>query len=78
MLMADDKNTKMPEQPVTDTGPGKETPPEPKKMPTPQRPKEPEQQATSLQVFGYDFAEIMKENKAEERVTASSGESPSC
>ena len=30
MLMADDKTTKMPEQPVTDTGPGKETPPEPR------------------------------------------------
>ena len=25
--MADDKTTKTPEQPVTDTGPGKETPP---------------------------------------------------
>ena len=33
--MADDKTTKMPEQPVTDTGPGKETPPEPEKTPTP-------------------------------------------
>ena len=27
MLMADDKTTKTPEQPVTDSGPGKETPP---------------------------------------------------
>lgn len=27
--MADDKTTKTPEQPVTDTGPGKETPPAP-------------------------------------------------
>ena len=33
--MADDKTTKMPEQPGTDTGPGKETPPEPEKTPTP-------------------------------------------
>ena len=33
--MADDKTTKMPEQPVTDTGPGKETPPEPEKAPIP-------------------------------------------
>lgn len=33
--MADDKTTKMPEQPVTDTGPGKETPPEPEKTSTP-------------------------------------------
>ena len=33
--MADDKTTKMPEQPVTDTGPGKETPPEPEKTSIP-------------------------------------------
>ena len=31
--MADDKTTKMPEQPVTDSGPGKETPPAPPKEP---------------------------------------------
>ena len=31
--MADDKTMKMPEQPVTDTGPGKETPPAPPKEP---------------------------------------------
>lgn len=31
MLMADDKTTKTPEQPVTDTGPGKETPPTPQR-----------------------------------------------
>ena len=37
--MADDKTTKMPEQPVTDTGPGKETPPEPEKTSIPRRPK---------------------------------------
>lgn len=29
--MADDKTTKTPEQPVTDSGPGKETPPAPPK-----------------------------------------------
>ena len=29
--MADDKTTKTPEQPVTDSGPGKETPPLPKR-----------------------------------------------
>ena len=29
LLMADDKTTKTPEQPVTDTGPGKEMPPFP-------------------------------------------------
>ena len=31
--MADDKTTKTPEQPVTDTGSGKETPPTPPKEP---------------------------------------------
>ena len=31
--MADDKTTKTPEQPVTDSGPGKETPPAPPKEP---------------------------------------------
>ena len=31
--MADDKTTKTPEQPVTDSGPGKETPPTPPKEP---------------------------------------------
>ena len=31
--MADDKTTKTPEQPVADSGPGKETPPTPPKEP---------------------------------------------
>lgn len=31
--MADDKTTKTPEQPVTDSGPGNETPPAPPKEP---------------------------------------------
>ena len=31
--MADDKTTKTPEQPVTDSGPGRETPPAPPKEP---------------------------------------------
>ncbi len=31
--MADDKTTKTPEQPVTDSGPGTETPPAPPKEP---------------------------------------------
>ena len=65
--MADDKTTKMPEQPITDTGPGKETPPEPEKTPTPpETEKKTEQQAKSPQVSVYDFAEIMKGKKAEE------------
>ena len=75
--MADDKTTKMPEQPVTDTGPGKETPPEPEKTPTPsEAEKKTEQQAASPQVSVYDFAEIMKGKKAEERAAASGGEKP--
>ena len=75
--MADDKTTKMPERPVTDTGPGKETPPEPEKTPTPpEAEKKTEQQAKSPQVSVYDFAEIMKGKKAEERAAASGGEKP--
>ena len=75
--MADDKTTKMPEQPGTDTGPGKETPPEPEKTPTPpEAEKKAEQQAKSPQVSVYDFAEIMKGKKAEERAAASGGEKP--
>ena len=75
--MADDKTTKMPEQPVTDTGPGKETPPEPEKTPTPpEAEKKTEQQAASPQVSVYDFAEIIKGKKAEERAAASGGEKP--
>ena len=75
--MADDKTTKMPEQPVTDTGPGKETPPEPEKTPTPpEAEKKTEQQAKSPQVSVYDFAEIMKGKKAEERAAASGVEKP--
>ena len=53
----------MPEQSVTDTGPGKETPPEPEKTPTsPEAEKKTEQQAKSPQVSVYDFAEIMNAN----------------
>ena len=75
--MADDKTTKMPEQPVTDTGPGKETPPEPEKTSIPpEAEKKTEQQAASPQVSVYDFAEIMKEKKAQERAAASGGEKP--
>ena len=75
--MADDKTTKMPEQPVTDTGPGKETPPEPEKTPTsPEAEKKTEQQTKSPQVSVYDFAEIMRGKKAEERAAASGGEKP--
>ena len=75
--MADDKTTKTPEQPVTDTGPGKETPPEPEKTSIPpEAEKKTEQQAKSPQVSVYDFAEIMKGKKAEERAAASGGEKP--
>ena len=75
--MADDKITKMPEQLVTDTGPGKGNPSEPEKTPTsPEAEKETEQQSASPQVSVYDFAEIMKGKKAEERAAVSGGERP--
>ena len=75
--MADDKTTKIPEQPGTDTGPGKETPPEPEKTPAPpEAEKKTEQQAASPQVSVYDFAEIMRGKKAEERAEVSGGEKP--
>ena len=79
--MADDKTTKTPEQPVTDSGPGKETPPtspkEPEKVsvsPEPEKKTEPE--VKNPQVSVYNFAEIMKEKKAEERAAAPGGEKP--
>nr|WP_307978178.1 ParB/RepB/Spo0J family partition protein [uncultured Phascolarctobacterium sp.] len=73
--MADDKTTKTPEQPVTDSGPGKETPPNPPKEPekvsvSPEPEKKTEPEVKNPQVSVYNFAEIMKEKKAEERATA--------
>ena len=73
--MADDKTTKTPEQPVTDSGPGKETPPAPPKEPekvsvSPEPEKKTEPEVKNPQVSVYNFAEIMKEKKAEERATA--------
>ena len=67
--MADDKTTKMPEQPVTDSGPGKETPPAPPKEPE-KVSVSPEPEKTEVknpQVSVYNFAEIMKEKKVEAR-----------
>lgn len=43
--MADDKTTKIPEQPVTDTGPGEEIPPESEK--TRLRPRRPKKDGTA-------------------------------
>ena len=79
--MADDKTTKTPEQPVTDSGPGKETPPTPPKEPekvsvSPEPEKKTEPEVKNPQVSVYNFAEIMKEKKAEERAAAPSGEKP--
>ena len=75
--MADDKTTKTPEQPVTDTGPGKEKPPEPEKIITPpEADKKPEQEEKNPHVSVYDFAEIMKGKKAEERAAVPGGEKP--
>ena len=72
--MADDKTTKTPEQPVTDSEPGKETPPAPLVYPEPEKKTEPE--VKNPQVSVYNFAEIMKEKKAEERAAAPGGEKP--
>ncbi len=79
--MADDKTTKMSEQPVTDTGPGKETPPAPPKEPekvsvSPEPEKKTEPEVKNPQVSVYNFAEIMKEKKAEERAAAPGVEKP--
>ena len=79
--MADDKTTKTPEQPVTDSGPGKETPPAPPKEPekvsvSPEPEKKTEPKVKNPQVSVYNFTEIMKEKKAEERAAAPSGEKP--
>ena len=77
--MEDDKTTKTPEQPVTDSGPGKETPPAPPKEPekvsvSPEPEKKTEPEVKNPQVSVYNFAEIMKEKKVEERAAAPSGE----
>ena len=78
--MADDKTTKTPEQPVTDSGPGKETPPAPQKsrrrFPFPRAGKKTEPEVKNPQVSVYNFAEIMKEKKVEERAAASQREKP--
>lgn len=79
--MADDKTTKTPEQPVTDSGPVKETPPAPPKEPekvsvSPEPEKKTEPEVKNPQVSVYNFAEIMKEKKVEERAAAPSGEKP--
>ena len=79
--MADDKTTKTPEQPVTDSGPGKETPPAPPKEPekvsvSPEPEKKTEPEVKNPQVSVYNFSEIMKEKKAEERAAAPGGEKP--
>ena len=79
--MADDKTTKTPEQPVTDSRPGKETPPAPPKEPekvsvSPEPEKKTEPEVKNPQVSVYNFAEIMKEKKAEERAVAPGGEKP--
>ena len=79
--MADDKTTKMPEQPVSDSGPDKETPPAPPKEPekvsvSPEPEKKTEPEVKNPQVSVYNFAEIMKEKKAEERAAAPGGEKP--
>ena len=67
--MADDKTTKTPEQPVTDSEPEKVS-----VSPEPEKKTEPE--VKNPQVSVYNFAEIMKEKKAEERAAAPGVEKP--
>ena len=61
--MADDKTTKTPEQPVTDSGPGKETPPAPPKepekvsvSPEPEKKTEPEVKTPQVSVYSTTFS----------------------
>ena len=74
--MADDKNIKTPDIPAVDTGPGTGQPQaskagpekqEPKAAPLPEADKKPEPEAASPNVSVYNFSEIMKGKKAEER-----------
>ena len=74
--MADDKNIKTPDIPATDTGPGTGQPQaskaepekqEPKVAPLPEADKEPEPEVAAPNVSVYNFSEIMKGKKAEER-----------
>lgn len=74
--MADDKNIKTPDIPAADTGPGTGQPQaskaepekqEPKAASLPEADKKPEPEAASPNVSVYNFSEIMKGKKAEER-----------
>ena len=74
--MADDKNIKTPDIPAADTGPGTGQPQaskaepekqEPKAAPLPEADKKPEPEAAAPNVSVYNFSEIMKGKKAEER-----------
>ncbi len=74
--MADDKNIKAPDIPAADTGPGTGQPQaskagpekqEPKAAPLPDADKKLEPEAASPNVSVYNFSEIMKGKKAEER-----------
>jgi len=74
--MADDKNIKTPDIPAADTGPETGQPQaskaepekqEPKTAPLPEADKKPEPEAAAPNVSVYNFSEIMKGKKAEER-----------
>ena len=76
LYMADDKNIKTPDIPAADTGPGTGQPQaskaepekqEPKAAPLPEADKKPEPEAAAPNVSVYNFSEIMKGKKAEER-----------
>ena len=71
--MADDKTTKTPEQPVTDSGPGKETPPAPPKEPekvsvSPEPEKKTEPEVKNPQVSVYTGDKRNAENPQKHRV----------
>lgn len=74
--MADDKNIKTPDIPTADTGPGTGQPQtskaepekqEPKAAPLPEADRKPEPEVAAPNVSVYNFSEIMKGKKAEER-----------
>ena len=76
LYMADDKNIKTPDIPAADTGPGTRQPQaskaEPEKQeqktaPLPEADKKPEPETAAPNVSVYNFSEIMKGKKAEER-----------
>ncbi|MGV9014163.1 hypothetical protein I5750_000190 [Clostridioides difficile] len=80
MLTADDKTTKPPEQPVPYSGRARKRLPASKSRRSgfrfPEAGKKTEPEVKNPQVSVYNFAEIMKEKKVEERAAAPGVEKP--